>query len=338
MTTRADHPEPTPAAAVSHDGSNVILGIDVGGTKIAAGVVTFDGELVSTARIATAGHRTTEALWQAVVSVGDEALASAGVTRVAGVGCGCAGPMAWPEGVVSPLNLPEWREFPLAGRIREKWPFGPVRVHNDAVCVAVAEHWIGAAKGSANALGMVVSTGVGGGLILANRVNNGGLGNSGHIGHVVVDPDGPPCVCGGQGCLEAIARGPAIVAWAQAQGWEPPAGAEASGVTLLMSASEGDPIALAAFRRSGEAVGVALASRAALLDLDVAVIGGGLMHAGDLLVGPMQEAFDRHAGFGFVRRMRILPAAAGQESGIVGAAGLVAMGDRYWTPLAIDER
>jgi glucokinase len=249
-----------------------------------------------------------------------------------GVGCGCAGPMTWPEGVVSPLNLPQWREFPLAARIREKWPFGPVRVHNDAVCVAVAEHWVGAAKGSANALGMVVSTGVGGGVILADRVINGGLGNAGHIGHMVAEPDGPRCACGGYGCLEAIASGPASVAWAQAQGWQPPEGAAASGVSLLMSATEGDPVALAAFRRSGEAVGRVLASCAALLDLDVVAIGGGLMNAGELLIGPIHDAFERHAGLGFVRRLDIVPASTGQEAGLVGAAGLVAQGHRYWTP------
>lgn len=313
--------------------NSCVLGIDVGGTKIAAGVVAPDGTLLSVAKIATAGRSDREALWEAVAIVGDQALEEAGVDRVVGVGCGCAGPMLWPEGVVSPLNLPQWREFPLAARIRERWPFGPVRVHNDAVCVAVAEHWVGAAQGRANALGMVVSTGVGGGLISGNRVINGGLGNAGHIGHVVADPNGLDCVCGGKGCLEAIARGPATVAWAQQQGWEPPAGQSADGVALLAAATDGDEVAIAAFRRSGEAVGVVLASVAALLDLDIAAIGGGLMNAGDFLTEPMRQAFDRHAGLGFARRLEIVPASAGQEAGIVGAAGLVADGDRYWTPL-----
>ncbi len=322
-----------PATASIRGEPPFYLGIDVGGTKIAAAVVDSAGRVLSVNRIATAGNDDAESLWQALVTVGDEALAAAGVARVEGVGCGCAGPMLWPEGVVSPLNLPQWREFPLAARIHEKWPFGPVRVHNDAVCVAVAEHWVGSLQGSANALGMVVSTGVGGGIISANRVVNGGLGNAGHIGHVVVDPDGPPCACGGVGCLEAVARGPAIVEWAVGQGWTPSDGQPPSGVNLLISATEGDPRALAAFRRSGEAVGQALASVAALLDLDAAAIGGGLMHAGELLIGPIHESFERHAGFGFVRRMSIRPATTGQEAGLIGAAGLVAQGGRYWTAL-----
>lgn len=308
-----------------------VLGIEVGGTTMAAGVVGPDGHLLSVARVAIAAADSAEDLWQALMTAGDQALAAAGVARVVGIGCGCAGPMQWPHGVVSPLNLPQWREFPLAARIHEKWPLGPTRVHNDAVCLAVAEHWVGAARGSANALGLVVSTGVGGGLILGNRVINGGLGNAGHIGHVVVDPDGPPCACGGRGCLEAIARGPAIVAWAQQQGWSPPTGHRADDVGLLMSATEGNPVAVDAFRRCGEAIGQVLASAAALLDLDVAAIGGGLMNAGELLVGPLHDSFDRHAGFGFVRRLQIVPASCGQEAGIVGAAGLVAGGPRYWT-------
>lgn len=321
-----------PTAKAADD---TILAIDVGGTKIAAGVVTGEGQLLSTAKAPTAGADTTEALWQVVVDVGNEALAQAGVERSVGVGCGSAGPMTWPEGVVSPLNLPQWREFPLAARIRETWPWGPVRVHNDAVCVAIAEHWVGAAQGRANAVGMVVSTGIGGGVILANRVINGGLGNAGHIGHLVVDPDGPPCRCGGQGCLEAVASGPSIVAWAQEQGWSPADGEEASGVSLLASAQAGDEVARAAFARSGEAVGCALASIGALLDLDVVAIGGGIINAGDYLFGPMREAFDLHAGFGFVKRLMIVPATTGQAAGLIGAAGLVAAGDRYWTPAAV---
>ena len=313
--------------------NDCVLGIDIGGTKMAAGVVTLDGEVLSVVKIPTGGHADAEALWDALADAGDEALRQAGVDRVAGVGCGCAGPMTWPEGVVSPLNIKVWREFPLAARIHEKWPHGPARVHNDAVCVAIAEHWMGAAKGSANALGMVVSTGVGGGLVLAGRVYNGGLGNAGHIGHMVVADDGPECPCGGRGCLEMYAAGPRIVEWAQQRGWTPDDGANADGIALLASAESGDEVAIAAFRRSGESVGQIIASCAALLDLDVVAIGGGLINAGDLLMQPLLESFDRHAGFRFVRRVQILPASAGQNAGILGAAALVAAGDVYWTQI-----
>ncbi|GAA3111695.1 hypothetical protein GCM10020001_033010 [Nonomuraea salmonea] len=130
--------------------------------------------------------------------------------------------MSWPDGEVSPLNIPGWRRFPLRARLAEQFPSLPVRLHNDAVCLAVAEHWLGAGRGSRDMLGMVVSTGVGGGLILGGRLAHGRTGNAGHIGHVVVEPhDGPRCTCGGHGCLEAVARGPALTSWALANGWHP---------------------------------------------------------------------------------------------------------------------
>jgi len=97
-------------------------------------------------------------------------------------------------------------------RLRQRFAGLPVRLHNDAVCLAAGEHWRGAGRGRRNLLGMVVSTGVGGGLVLDGRLINGATGNAGHIGHVVADPEGPPCGCGGRGCVEAIARGPALAA------------------------------------------------------------------------------------------------------------------------------
>ncbi len=308
------------------------LGIDVGGTKIAAGVVDADGEVLSVVKVPTGADRPADEIWNDLAAAGDEAIKQAGITRVAGVGCGCAGPMTWPEGVVSPLNIPDWREFPLRARIHERWPSGPARVHNDAVCVAIAEHWVGAAKGADNALGIVVSTGVGGGFILRGKVYNGGLGNAGHIGHATVAPDGLLCGCGAYGCLETVASGLSIVRWAQENGWSPPEGEEATGITLLASAKDGDETAVEAFRRSGMAVGQMLASCGALLDLDVVAIGGGLINAGPLLMEPLREGFERHSGFGFVKRLEIVAASAGQNAGILGAAALVAGGDKYWTP------
>src|SRR5258708_24255049 len=131
--------------------------------------------------------------------------------------------MEWPSGRVSPLNIPAWRGFPLRERLAARFGGGRlrVRVHNDAVCVAAGEHWRGAGRGSKNVLGMVVSTGVGGGLILDNRLIDGASGNAGHIGHVVVYPDGPACVCGGPGLVEGVRRGPPPGGAAPAAGLAP---------------------------------------------------------------------------------------------------------------------
>jgi glucokinase len=178
-------------------------------------------------------------------------------------------------------------------------------------------------------LGIVVSTGVGGGLVLDGKLINGATGNAGHIGHVVVDPDGPPCVCGGMGCVEAIARGPALAAWAQAEGWRP-GQPEATAKDLAGDAAQGHPIGLAAMRRAGRALGIAIASATHLCDLEVVAVGGGLSQAGSLLFEPLEEGLRTHVGLDFARDVAVVPAALGQSAGLVGAAALLFAADRYW--------
>lgn len=309
---------------MSRDGAEVVA-VDIGGTKLAAGRVDHAGRLVRRATAPTPRDVDAEGLWRTVLALVDGVV---GDGQVAGVGVGCGGPMRWPAGDVSPLNIPAWRDFPLRQRLSERFDGVPVRVHNDAVCLAVGEHWRGAGAGVGGFLGMVVSTGVGGGLVLDGRVVDGATGNAGHVGHVVVDPDGPSCACGGAGCLEAIASGPSAAAWAQRQGWQP-AGA-ADGRALAADAARGHPVALAALTRAGQAIGVALASVAHLLEVEAVAIGGGLAQSGQLLFAPLQEAFRRHARLHFVGDCRIVPAALGQDAGLVGAAALVLAGDRYW--------
>jgi glucokinase len=207
-----------------------------------------------------------------------------------------------------------------------------VRAHNDAVAVAIAEHWRGAGQGTENMLGMVVSTGVGGGLVLGGRVVDGMSGNAGHIGHVVVDSESPPCVCGGVGCLEAVARGPALAQWAHEQGWRADHPDEGrTGRELGADARDGDELAIAAFARAGRALGIAIASAKALCDFEVVAIGGGVSQVGDLLFGPLQATLDRHTGLEFTKRLRVVPAALGQDAGLVGAAALIHQGQRYWS-------
>jgi glucokinase len=309
--------------------SGPILAIDVGGTKLAAGLVHADGRLQRRLEVATSPVESgqAEALWSTLVGLVDEVCDG---EMPAGVGVGCGGPLRWPDGVVSPLNIPAWRDFPLRSMIAGRFPGVPVRLANDAMAMAIGEHWRGAGVGARALLGIVVSTGVGGGLIVDDGVLLGPTGNAGHLGHVVVEPAGPDCACGGRGCLEAIARGPAVVKWAQANGWTPPAGAAPSGLSLLADALAGDSVATAAFARAGEALGVAIASAVHLLELDVVVVGGGLSAAGELLLAPARVAFRRHARMEFAARCRIAESSLGPDAGLVGAAALVACGDRYW--------
>ncbi|WP_342749968.1 ROK family protein [Actinomadura mexicana] len=309
-----------------------MLAVDIGGTKLAAALVEPGGRVTDHDRAPTpnAPGVDGEELWRALEALLAKVAAGAGDPPLAGVGVGCGGPMTWPAAEVSPLNIPAWRGFPLRERLRARYPGLPVRIHNDAVCVAIGEHWLGAGRGHDNVLGMVVSTGVGGGLMLGGRLVNGASGNAGHIGHVIVEPDGPPCGCGGRGCLEAVARGPGLVAWAREQGWQP-GSADATGVELTGDARRGDPVAGAAMRRAGRALGIAIASATHLCDLEVAAIGGGLSQAGRLLFDPLEEAFAEHARMEFARRLRIVPAELGQTAGLVGAAALVYAQDRYWS-------
>ncbi|GGV14893.1 sugar kinase [Actinomadura cremea] len=334
MTGAAPASPPSSASGSGPEGGPAgqpVLAIDIGGTKLAAALVDGAGRIVAYDRTPTPNEpgRDAEDLWRALDALLDKVVAEGGGPEIAGVGVGCGGPMTWPEAAVSPLNIPAWRGFPLRARLRERHPGLPVRVHNDAICVAVGEHWRGAGRERANVLGMVVSTGVGGGLILGGRLVDGASGNAGHIGHVIVEPDGPPCGCGGRGCLEAIARGPGLVAWARAQGWRPgePGG---TGVELAADARDGEPVAVAAMRRAGRALGIAIASATHLCDLEVVAIGGGVSQAGPLVFDPLREAFDAHARMEFARRLEIVPAALGQPAGLIGAAALIFAPGRYW--------
>lgn len=301
---------------------------------MAAGVAEPGGRLITWTQVPTPRDGDAEQLWRTLESVLSQVLDVAKIddeTELSGLGCGCGGPMEWPSGLVSPLNIPAWRGFPLRDRLADRFGGIPVRVHNDAICLAAGEHWRGAGRGWRNVLGMVVSTGVGGGLILDNRLIEGSSGNAGHIGHVVVYPDdGPLCVCGSRGCLEAIARGPGLVEWAQAEGWRP----DQPGMTakdLAGDAAQGHPVGRAAMRRAGRALGIAIASATNLCDLEVVAVGGGLSQAGALLFDPLQEALAAHAGLDFAREVRVVPAALGQHAGLVGAAALIFAAERYWT-------
>lgn len=309
------------------------LALDVGGTKLAAGVVDPGGRLLTWARTPTPSGLDAEQLWSTLDALFTSVIEKSGLeeAELAGVGCGCGGPMEWPAGRVSPLNLPTWRDFPLRERLTERLPGLPVRVHNDAICLAAAEHWRGAGRGRSNMLGMVVSTGVGGGLILDGKLVSGASGNAGHIGHIVVDTtdDGPVCGCGGRGCAEAIARGPALVQWAQAQGWRP-GQADATAKDLADDAAHDHPVGLAAMHRAGRALGLAIASAASLCDLEVVTIGGGVSQAGPLLFDPLAETLRVHARLDFTRHLQVVPAALGQGAGLVGAAALILAAERYW--------
>ena len=202
----------------------VTLALDIGGTKIATGLVDGDGALAHHAKLPTPDGDA-EDVWAVVDTLVTEALAAAG-GRVRGVGISSAGPIHLPTGTVSPINITAWQDFPIIERV-STLTGANVRLGGDGLCMALGERWRGAARGARFLLGMVVSTGVGGGLVLDGAPYDGRTGNAGHVGHVVVDPDGGPCTCGGRGCVETIAAGPRMAQWARENGWDAPADADA---------------------------------------------------------------------------------------------------------------
>ena len=296
------------------------LALDIGGTKIAVGLTDPAGELVHKAIAPTPKDHEAEHVWSLVdAMIADATKAAKGAIRA--VGIGSAGPIDAIAGTVSPVNIASWRGFPLRDRIAAAMPGVPVRLAGDGICMALAEHWRGAGRGANFLLGMVVSTGVGGGLVLDGVPYHGRTGNAGHVGHVVVEPDGQPCPCGGRGCVETVASGPWMTRWALANGWAAPPGADA--VTLAEAADAGDPVAQAAFHRGATALAAMIASVGAVCDLDLVVIGGGVANSGRTLFDPLRTALANYAGLSFIRGLRVVPAALGGDAGLIGAAALV---------------
>ncbi|WP_428342304.1 ROK family protein [Mycobacterium sp.] len=296
------------------------LALDIGGTKIAVGLVDPAGELVHRAVEPTPKDRQAEHVWSVVDRmIGDAAQVAHGAIRAVGVGS--AGPVDLAAGTVSPVNIVSWRGFPLRDRVAAAMPDVPVRLAGDGVCMALGEHWRGAGRGAPFVLGMVVSTGVGGGLVLDGKPYQGRTGNAGHVGHVVVELDGQPCPCGGRGCVETVASGPWMTRWALANGWAGPPGADAA--ALGLAAEAGDPLALTAFRRSAIALAAMIASVGAVCDLDLVVIGGGVARSGPILFDPLRAALADYAGLSFIRGLQVVPAALGGDAGLIGAAALV---------------
>ncbi|MDQ1520816.1 MAG: glucokinase [Actinomycetota bacterium] len=273
-----------------------VLAIDIGGTKMSAGIVTGDGALLERREAPTTRTLDAEELFGSLVSL----VRGLDLAGVVACGVGCGGPMDRGGEHVSPVNIHAWRGFPLRRRLAEVTGL-PTYVDNDAKALALGEGWLGAAAGCDNFIGMVVSTGVGGGIVLDGRLLDGVDGNAGHIGHVIVEPDGHVCGCGARGCLEAEASGTAI---ARITGREP---------------KDASPDVV---ERTGTLVGRAVASVANLLDLRLAVVAGSVaLGYGEPFFAAAQREIDERCQLDFTRgRVRIVAAKLGRDAPLVGAA------------------
>ncbi|MES4891841.1 ROK family protein [Streptomyces sp. NPDC096012] len=300
--------------------TDLVAALDIGGTKIAGALVDGDGRILARAQRATPARQEGETVMRAVEEALGELVGSPLWARAGAIGIGSAGPVDASTGTVSPVNVPGWRDFPLVERVRSAAGGLPVELIGDGVAITAAEHWQGAARGHDNALCMVVSTGVGGGLVLNGRLHPGPTGNAGHIGHISVDLDGDPCPCGARGCVERIASGPNIARRALERGWRPGPDGDTSAAAVADAARAGDPVALASFERAAQALAAGIAATATLVEIDIAVIGGGVGKAGDILFTPLRKALTDYATLSFVRRLTVVPAQTGTDAGLVGAA------------------
>jgi glucokinase len=278
-----------------------ILAVDVGGTKLAAGIVDDRGALLARAARPTPTAPDGEAVLAALL----DAVAEVRTGDEAAVGVGCGGPMTRGGETVSPLNIPGWRGFPLRERLAAELGL-LVCIDNDAKALALGEGWKGAAVGQRDYLAMVVSTGIGGGIVLDGRLLDGADGNAGHLGHVIVEPDGRTCGCGAQGCLEAEASGTAIAARTGRPAVEADADERA---------------------RAGRLVGRGVATVANLLDLPLAVAAGSVaLGFGSAFFDAAQAELDLRCRLDFSRGTRIVPAGLGDEGPLVGAAAVARLG------------
>jgi glucokinase len=283
--------------------ADLALAVDIGGTKMAAGLVGLDGTLLERAlrpTPASSGTDDAEALFATLAGLVEGVTAQVGQgDRLVVCGTGCGGPMSAGGEDVSPLNIAGWRSFPLRARLAALTGL-PTFVDNDAKALALGEGWVGAAAEYDNYIAMVVSTGVGGGIVLDGRLLNGRLGNAGHIGHIVVVPHGRACPCGSHGCLEA----------------------EASGTAL--AALTGQPARLAPpewVARTGLLVGRAVAMAADLLDLSLAVVSGSVaLGFGAPFFAAAQAEMDQLCRISFAQGTRVVPGGLGDGGPLVGAA------------------
>ncbi|MGQ0521189.1 MAG: ROK family protein [Actinomycetota bacterium] len=299
-----------------------LVGIDLGGTKCLGVSVGPDGTVLAEHRVATprGGPAVLEALAGVAAALGPAAALGVGVPGLVSL----AGVLR-----VAP-NLPGVEDLDVRAALQERFASTVVRVDNDATCAGWAESRTGAARDCAHALLVTLGTGIGGGVVVDGHVLRGANGFAGEIGHMVVDPDGPPCPCGQRGCWERFASGGGLGRLGRESAAARPLGRLAGlaggdpeavrGEHVTAAAAEGDGEALAVMERFAWWVALGLVNLANVFDPEVVVLGGGLVEAGDVLLDPVRARFADLALGGGKRDVRIEAAVLGEHAGAIGAA------------------
>lgn len=290
-----------------------IFGVDIGGTKIAVAAVSLQGAILARAEIET---RAAEGAPRVIARLSDALHSIEQGDELLGIGIGCTGPVDPRTGhVMNPYTLPTWDDVdivsPLAGEFHTR-----VALENDCDVAALGEHWIGSARGANNAVYITVGTGIGAGLILNNKLYRGVGMVAGEIGHMSIENDGVPCYCGSRGCLEMYAAGPAI-----AKAYENQTGAQnISAREVIERAQNDDGDARQIVEQTAYYLGVGLGNLITILAPDVIVLGGGVMQSFDLFYPAMRATITKNVTLVPSAQVSIVPAALGQNAGVIGAA------------------
>lgn len=311
-----------------------VVGVDLGGTHIRAVLCDEDGNFVRRTHIETLAEEGLEPVLGRIIEAIRYVIE--GETSIAGVGVGAPGPIDSGAGVVStPPNLPGWKDVPL-GRIIQERTGVPAFLANDGNAAAMGEFAYGAGRETTHMVYITVSTGVGGGIIIDGKLLEGARGAAGEVGHMVIEPWGAKCPCGGNGHLEALVAGPAIARQAKAaveQGRRSiipdiarRTGRSITARSVSMAAMEGDELALELLTTAGRRLGIGLANIAHAFNPQMIVIGGGVSNAGDLLLGPAKQVALEELMPVFKVDLRIVPASLGADAGLYGAAAVALEG------------
>jgi glucokinase len=312
--------------------SGPVIGMDLGGTYLRAALADQYGRVVLERRVETLAHEGREAVLERVVALLNEVKGEAGGRGVSAVGVGAPGPLDPDTGIVrrAPM-LPGWEDVPLAGVIEERVGVAAV-LGNDANVAALGELAYGAGMGAENLIYLTISTGIGGGFVAGGELLEGRRGAAGEVGHVVVEPGGPECSCGGRGHLEALASGTAIARQARealSSGEDTILGKLSGGdsgrVTAELAheaALAGDPLCRGLLGAAGRCVGHALVGLVHLFNPEVIVLGGGVTGAGELFWGPLRETLWGGLIPTFAEGLKLEKSALGDHAGLYGAAEL----------------
>jgi glucokinase len=318
---------------MSNSKEDVVIGIDLGGTTIKAGVVSSKGSIVYQNKVPTYADRGPAAVVQQIEIAVKDAMSKTPDVHVIGMGIGSPG-VVDDDGVVkAPPNFFKWDEVPLKQELSKLFPGLLIGVENDANAAAIAESKFGAGVDFANFLFVIWGTGVGGGIIMNHKIFRGPTGGAGEIGHITIDFNGPQCNCGNIGCVEAYV-GQRYLSQRAAQTLQSHPESRIlklvdgdfsriEPVYISQAAHEGDEVARAILVEAGQILGIGLASVMNILDLRVSIIGGGISAAGDFVMNAVQKSVAQHVLKPLRNDIQVLPARLGNNAGILGAAGLV---------------